>query len=91
MTADDMNASHEAKYADVWSVNPGNQWSGRAYTWVLQPGNLNYTVSTVDASRVKENNGTVRVDDNSSNNGKGDNGISNDIFAAWYKLNFTIE
>ena len=77
-TADDMNNNHEAKYADVFTSNVGNQWSGRAYTYVLQPGNLEYNFSTSQKDYEAQKATTS------------DNGSTNRIFAAWYKADFQL-
>ena len=79
VTADDLNQGHVARYADAEEVSVGSQWSGRAYTYVLQPGDLSFTVTT---SAGGSTSATVQR--------PASNGSTNDIFAAWYKLNFQI-
>lgn len=79
VSADDKNNSHEAKYANADSSDPGNQWSGRAYTYLLQPGSINYTINTSEGGSHA---GTRNPESN---------GFTNEIFAAWYKLNFRIK
>jgi len=83
--ADDDNTGHSARYADAFQANPSNQWSGRAYTYVLQPGDLSYKIKTASVSALHEGTVTVPVADGN----KGNKG-TNDIFAAWYKLDFNI-
>lgn len=75
----DLNNDHQARYANAMSVNVGNQWSGRAYTYVLQPGNLNYTLTTTEGGTHDHT--TTRPNSN---------GMTNEIFAAWYKLDFNL-
>ena len=79
VTADDQNQGHEARYADAEEVSVGSQWSGRAYTYVLQPGDLSFTLTTSNGGSTSA---TVQR--------PASNGSTNDIFAAWYKLNFQI-
>jgi hypothetical protein len=79
VTADDMNQGHAARYADAEEVSVGSQWSGRAYTYVLQPGDLSFTVTTSEGGATSA---TVQRPQS--------NGNTNDIFAAWYKLPFNI-
>lgn len=86
VSASDMNNSHAARYSDAQEVNAGNQWNGRAYTYVLQPGDLNYSLTTSlggntsHTAYISESNGITH-----------NNGTTNDIFAAWYKLDFQIK
>lgn len=77
---EDLNNSHTARYANATNVDVGNQWNGRAYTYVLQPGNLTYTLTT---SQGGSNQHTATR--------PASNGKTNDIFAAWYKLDFNIK
>jgi len=77
--ADDKNNNYEARYANADHTDPGNQWSGRAYTYLLQPGTINYTITT------SEGGSTNRSSQPDSN------GFTNEIFASWYKLNFRIK
>ena len=79
VTADDLNRNHEARYADATEVNPGIQWSGRAYTYILQPGELDFTVTTSLGGSTRA---TAQP--------PSDNGNTNRIFAAWYLLPFSI-
>ena len=77
--ADDMNDTHAARYADATLADATNQWSGRAYTYVLQPGDLDYTLTTSEGgSNPRSVSKPVG------------NGTTNDIFAAWYKLDFNL-
>lgn len=76
----DLNNSNTARYANATNVDVGNQWNGRAYTYVLQPGNLTYTLTT---SQGGSNQHTATR--------PASNGKTNDIFAAWYKLDFNIK
>lgn len=76
----DLNNSYTARYANATEVNVGNQWSGRAYTYVLQPGDLDFTLTT------KEGGSSQHTATRPNSNGK-----TNDIFAAWYKLDFNIK
>ncbi len=80
VTADDLNQNHEARYADATEVNVGNQWSGRAYTYILQPGDLDYSITTSEGGTTTTT--AVRPASNDK---------TNEIFAAWYKLNFNIK
>ena len=75
----DQNDQHTAHYADADEVDAGNQWSGRAYTYILQPGDISYTLTTTVG-------GSHELTDAEPEG----NGTTNDIFAAWYKLNFNI-
>lgn len=77
---EDLNNSHTARYANATNVDVGNQWNGRAYTYVLQPGDLTYTLTT---SQGGSNQHTATR--------PASNGKTNDIFAAWYKLDFNIK
>lgn len=78
-SAADPNRNNSARYSDADVVDPGNQWSGRAYTYLLQPGTISYNVTTsMGGAHTGEK---VPVS----------NGFTNDIFAAWYKLNFSIK
>lgn len=79
VSADDANTGHEAHYADADHTDPGNQWSGRSYTYLLQPGNLQYSITTSEGGSHSRTNTPVS------------NGTTNEIFAAWYKLNFRIK
>jgi len=81
ISASDMNNSHTAKYADVDKVDPGNQWSGRAYTYMLQPGIINYTITTSDGGSTTKESDPERIN----------NGRTNRIFASWYNLGFNIK
>ena len=77
--ADDMNDYHLAQYADATAVSPTSQWSGRAYTYILPPGDLVYTLTTSEGGSTQRS-VTKPVG----------NGTTNDIFAAWYKLDFNL-
>ncbi|MBP5717186.1 MAG: hypothetical protein J6W69_08715, partial [Bacteroidales bacterium] len=77
--ADDMNDYHLAQYADATTVSPTSQWSGRAYTYLLPPGDLVYTLTTSEGGSTQRS-VTKPVG----------NGTTNDIFAAWYKLDFNL-
>ena len=89
ITADDSNSGHAARYADATTASVGNQWNGRAYTYILQPGDLSYSIRTSGSSGSagKTYTGTAAI---SGSNVGGSNGSTNDIFAAWYKLDFTL-
>lgn len=77
--ADDDNNNNTGRYANADQVNPSNQWSGRAYTYVLQPGDLGYKIKT--AAKLHDKTAAIGTQGNSG---------TNDIFAAWYKLDFNI-
>lgn len=77
--ADDMNDYHLARYADATAVSPTSQWSGRAYTYLLPPGDLVYTLTTSEGGSTQR-----------SVTKPAGNGTTNDIFAAWYKLDFNL-
>ena len=80
VTADDLNQQHEARYADAEEVSAGSQWSGRAYTYILQPGALQYTLTT-----------SLGGSTSGSATPPSDNATTNRIFAAWYLLPFNIK
>ena len=80
VTADDQNQQHEARYADAEEVSAGSQWSGRAYTYILQPGALQYILTTSQGGTTT---GTATP--------PSDNTTTNRIFAAWYLLPFNIK
>ncbi|MBE6331337.1 MAG: hypothetical protein E7070_03385 [Bacteroidales bacterium] len=77
--ADDMNDTHSARYADATLADATNQWSGRAYTYVLQPGDLDFTLTTSEGGTNSRS--VVKP---------AGNGTTNDVFAAWYKLDFNL-
>lgn len=77
--ADDMNDTHSARYADATLADATNQWSGRAYTYALQPGDLYFTLTT-----------SMGGSSSHSVEKPAGNGTTNDIFAAWYKLDFNL-
>ena len=77
---EDLNTEHDARYANATTVDVGNQWNGRAYTYVLQPGDLTYTLTTSQGGSHQHT--ATRP---------ASNGKTNDIFAAWYKLDFNIK
>lgn len=71
--------------SDATEVNAGNQWSGRAYTFMFQPANgvLNYTFTTKNNEAAGGYQGVADPADvvNSSNSG---------VFASWYKVDHNI-
>jgi len=76
--ADDQN--------DAVEVTPGNQWSGRAYTFMFQPGNnvLDYTFTTKNNASAGGYHGVADPANvvNSTNAG---------VFASWYKVDHNIK
>lgn len=71
--------------SDATEVNPGNQWSGRAYTFMFQPANnvLNYTFTTRNNAAQGGYQGVANPANvvNSANAG---------VFASWYKIDHDI-
>ena len=66
----------------VWTLTPSNQWSGRAYAYVLQPsdGKISYT-----ATFKALDGGTARTSKTSSIT------YRDNVFTTWYRINATIE
>ncbi|MDO4497028.1 MAG: hypothetical protein Q4B58_04225 [Bacteroidales bacterium] len=70
--------------SDAVAVNPGNQWSGRACTYMFQPGWLEYKFTTVNNEAEGGYHGTADPDELV-------HGETADIFASWYKINISIK
>lgn len=77
-TADDMSAAV--------AVTPGNQWNGRAYSYMLQPANniLNYTFTTKNNASKGGYQGVADPRDAVK-------GWTSSVFASWYKVDLLIE
>lgn len=68
------------------SLTPGNQWNGRAYTYVLQPGNdiLHYNFTTKNNAPSGGYQGVANPSDVVRSE-------MSEVFASWYKVNLRIE